>query len=72
MRHTAIRRCHGDRSVFSLVKQYSCRFANMVILILLLFQTPGSIIRVKMAVVVRCMRLGITHFAFPHLADVYV
>jgi hypothetical protein len=44
----------------------------MVILTLLLFETPGSIIRVKMAVVVRSLRLGIMRIAFPHLADVYV
>ena len=33
---------------------------------------PGSIKRVKMAVVVESVHLGIIRTALPHLADVYV
>jgi len=42
VRTTATSRCHGNRSVFSLVKQFSCRFANIVTLTLLLVGTWWS------------------------------
>jgi hypothetical protein len=72
IRTTATSRCHGNRSVFSLVKQYSCRIANIDSVAVWDVMKPGSIKRVKMAVVVKSVHLGIIHIALPHLADVYV